>query len=264
MFAPVTQGRAAARLPRVVVPETWIDVVRPIAGAAAGAAAAMAVIAAAALVVAAIATPIAPAPTAAPIPAPIPAPIELTVPVAPIAVPVATAASIAAPVATAAPTAAPVATPAPAPTAAPAPPAPAVAAEPYRSAGRLYSGLSVEPGTALVSPLAGRAEVRLYQLISGEIRTGANVASLPFYPYVLVRASDGRVLTLRPGAQGTATEVLVRDGDVVTPGTPLLRVTGSGASSWRAFYDGGITYQVVVSLVSAGGADQDAGALFAP
>ena len=166
--------------------------------------------------------------------------------------PVAEAVTTAAP-----PTAAPATEPPP-----PAPPAaPAIEAAPYRSGGRAYAALTVEPGAELASPLAGRAEVRTYQLINGEIRTGANVASLPYYPYVVVRAAD-RVLTLRPGALGIDSELLVRDGAAVVPGTPLVRVTGSGASSWRTFYDRSLQAQVVASLTTTAGADLDAVPLF--
>lgn len=171
---------------------------------------------------------------------------------------VAAASATAEPVIAAAATAAPAAEPAPA---APVPAAPAVEAAPYRWSGRAYAALTVEPGAELASPLAGRAEVRSYQLINGEIRTGANVAGLAYYPYIIVRAVD-RVLTLRPGALGIDSELLVRDGAAVAPGTPLVRVTGSGASSWRTFYDRSLQAQVVASLTTAAGTDLDAVPLF--
>lgn len=184
----------------------------------------------------------------------------VTAPVGPFvtAAPVAEAVASAPP-----PTAAPATDPpAPAPAApAPAAAAPAIEAAPYRSGGRSYAALTVEPGAELASPLAGRAEVRTYQLINGEIRTGANVAGLAYYPYVIVRGVD-RVLTLRPGALGVDSELLVRDGTAVAPGTPLVRVIGAGASSWRVFYDRTLEAQVVVSLTTAGGADLDAVPLF--
>lgn len=172
--------------------------------------------------------------------------------------PVAAASAPAEPAIAAAATAAPAAEPAPA---APAPAAPAVDAAPYRWSGRAYAALTVEPGAELASPLAGRVEVRTYQLINGEIRTGANVAGLAYYPYVIVRAVD-RVLTLRPGALGIDSELLIRDGAAVAPGTPLVRVTGSGASSWRTFYDRSLQAQVVASLTTAAGTDLDAVPLF--
>lgn len=193
-----------------------------------------------------------------------------------IAAPLPAAAASAAPVMTAAPiaTAPPAATvaraagppaataaPSPPPAAAAPPPSPAIEAVAYRSGGRSYAALAVEPGAELASPLAGRAEVRTYQLINGEIRTGANVAGLAYYPYVVVRSAD-RVLTLRPGALGTDSELLVGDGASVGVGTPLVRVIGDGPSSWRAFYDRTLQAQVVVSLTTAGGADLDAVPLF--
>ena len=178
--------------------------------------------------------------------------------VAPPAVPAVSAPFVVEPVATAAPPTPPPATepPAAAPVA-----APAIGAAPYRSGGRSYAALTAEPGAELVSPLTGRAEVRVYQLINGEIRTGANVPGLAYYPYVIVRAAD-RVLTLRPGALGIDSELLVRDGAAVAPGTPLVRVTGSGASSWRTFYDRTLQAQVVVSLTTAASTDLDAVPLF--
>ena len=173
----------------------------------------------------------------------------------PVAAPIATVAPE--PAAVAAPTAAP-AVAAPAPEPAP----PAIAAAAYRSGGRAYAAVTAETGAVLESPLAGRVEVRLYQLINGEIRTGANVPGLAYFPYVIVRGPD-RVLTLRPGALGVDSELLVRDGAPVSAGTPLVRVTGGGPSSWRSFYDRTLGAQVVASLTTGGGADLDAVALFA-
>jgi len=170
--------------------------------------------------------------------------------------PVLAAAASAPPIAV--PTAAPeVAAPAPA-----APPVPQITATPYRSGGRAYAAVSVEPGATLDAPLAGRVEVRLYQLISGQVRVGSNVAGLAYYPYVIVRASD-RVLTLRPGALDVDSELLVKDGSTVTAGTPLVRVIGAGASSWQSFYDRTLVAQMVASFTTAAGADLDAVSLFA-
>ena len=188
-----------------------------------------------------------------------PVPLTVAQPVTPaVVIPAASAAPVAeAAAATAPPTPAPATEP---PAAAPAA-APAIGSVPYRSGGRSYAALTAEPGAELASPLAGRAEVRTYQLINGEIRTGANVPGLAYYPYVIVRAPD-RVLTLRPGALGIDSEILVRDGAAVAPGTPLVRVTGGGASSWRTFYDRTLQAQVVVSLTTAAGTDLDAVPLF--
>jgi hypothetical protein len=55
-------------------------------------------------------------------------------------------------------------------------------------------------------------------------------------------------MTYRPGALGSATELLVRDGQRVTAGESLFRVIGEGRSSWATFYDARVPYQVVVSL----------------
>jgi len=153
-------------------------------------------------------------------------------------------------------TEAPVVAPVPA-----APPPPALSAVAYRSSGRAYAAVSADAGATLESPIAGRVEVRLYQLIGGEIRTGANVAGLAYFPYVIVRSSD-RVLTLRPGALNVDSELLVKDGSTVSAGTPLVRVIGAGASSWRTFYDRNVDAQVIASLTTAGGADLDAVPLF--
>ena len=158
----------------------------------------------------------------------------------------------------AAPTAAPEAV-APAPAA---PPVPQITATLYRSGGRGYAAVSVETGATLDAPLAGRVEVRLYQRINGEIRTGANVSGLAYFPYVIVRSGD-RVLTLRPGALDVDSELLVKDGSTVTAGTPLVRVIGAGASSWQSFYDRTLDAQVVASFTTAAGADLDAVSLFA-
>lgn len=164
----------------------------------------------------------------------------------------------------AAPTPEPTAAPTPAATAAPEPPpapAPAIEAVPIRMAGRAYAALTVPAGQTLETPVGGRVEIRLYQWIDGQIRTGANVASLPYYPYVIVRGAD-RVLTLRPGALGVDAELLVRDGASVGPATPLVRIIGAGASSWRTFYDRSLAAQVVASLTTGAGTDLDATALF--
>ena len=243
MFGPLPRELA---LVRPALPEQWLAVARPVLSSTAG------ILIGAALVGAA-AFRLAPEPAVTPVKD---VPV-LTAPVAPAVVepaPPAVASAAPAPAPTAAPA---VAAPAPA-----APAAPAVTAAPYRSNGRAYAAVSAAPGATLESPLAGRVEVRLYQLINGEIRTGANVAGLAYFPYVVVRSSD-RVLTLRPGALDVDSEVLVKDGATVTAGTPLLRVKGPGASSWRTFYDRTLEAQVVASLTTTGGADLDAVALFA-
>ncbi len=164
--------------------------------------------------------------------------------------------------ATAAPTARPLGAerqPTPAPTLATvqSAPKPRVAGSPYRWGGRSYAGLSVPPGTVLLAPFGGAAEIRVYQLIGGEVRVGSNFPTLPFFPYVSV-ASPERRITYRPGAFGEV-ELLVENGATVAEGAPLFRVTGSTRSSWATFYDASVPFQVVVSLQSLpDGRDLDA------
>lgn len=244
MFGSLTRDLAAGQ---AVPSPRWSGVVRPLASSTAGIVFAAALVGVAGLrlapeppvtaVVEGGGEAAAPAAALTVTPTVMPAPVAVTEPA----------------VAAAAPTAAPAPVPPPA--------AATIEATPYRSGGRAYAALTVEPGAELASPLSGRVELRTYQLINGEIRTGANVAGLPSYPYVVVRSAD-RVLTLRPGALGVDSEILVRDGAAVAPGTPLVRVTGSGASSWRTFYDRSLEAQVVVSLTTAGGSDLDAVPLF--
>lgn len=240
MFGPLSQGFAPLR---PVLPAGWRAVARPLASSTAGIVLGAALVAGAALrlapeppVTAVTETPAATAPAVQLVPPTVaPAPPE--------------------------PSAAPAAA-APAPAAAPAAPAPALEARAYRSGGRAYAALTVPAGVAIEAPFAGRVEVRSYQFIEGQVRIGANVPSLPYFPYVVVRAGD-RVLTLRPGALGTDAEVLVNDGATVAAGTPLVRVTGDGPSSWRTFYDRTVEAQVIASLTTPGGSDLDAVALFA-
>ena len=243
MFGPLPRELALAR---PALPEQWLTVVRPVLSSTAG-------ILFGALLVGVAALRLAPEP-------PVTAAAETPAPViAVVAQPVAPVLAVAASAPPAAvPTTAPVAAP-PAPAA---PPPPQLSATPYRSGGRTYAAVSAGTGATLDAPLAGRVEVRLYQLVNGQIRTGANVAGLAYFPYVIIRSSD-RVLTLRPGALDVDSEVLVKDGASVMAGTPLLRVTGAGASSWRTFYDRTLDAQVVASLTTAAGADLDAVSLFA-
>lgn len=241
MFGPLPRELA---LVRPALPERWLTVVRPLLSSTAG-------ILLGALLVGGAALRLAPEPPLTPA-ADAAAP-ALAVAVQPVLPAVAVADS--APAA-AAPTAAPVASP-PA-----APPPPELSATAYRSAGRLYAAVTAGTGATLDAPLAGRVEVRLYQLVNGQVRTGANVAGLAYFAYVVVRSSD-RVLTLRPGALGVDSEVLVKDGASVSAGTPLVRVIGEGPSSWQTFYDRGLDVQVVASFTTAGGADLDAVTLFA-
>lgn len=249
MFGPFPRELA---LVRSDVAERWLFVARPVLSSTAG-------ILIGAVLVGAAALQLAPEPSVTAV-TEVPPPVvpALSTAAEPAAAPIATLApALAAPTAAPAVAAPAVAVPAPEPA-----PAPVIAATAYRSGGRAYAAVTAEPGAVLGSPLAGRAEVRLYQLIDGQIRIGANVPGLAYFPYVIVRAAD-RVLTLRPGALGVDSELLVKDGVIVSAGTPLVRITGSGPSSWRSFYDRTLEAQVVASLTTAGGADLDAVALFA-
>lgn len=148
------------------------------------------------------------------------------------------------------PTAAPTDPPSTA-TPTPAPPsrsdAPTVSA--YSSSGKRYAALSAPVGYVYLAPIAGTVQVRSYQLIDGEVRVGSFVASLPFYPYVTLQSADRRII-YRPGALNVDTELLVKDGERAEPGTPLFKTIGGGASSWRAFYDRGVTANVIVSVAA--------------
>jgi hypothetical protein len=158
-------------------------------------------------------------------------------------------------VVTPSPTLGPTASPSPTPSPTPAPPS--IIASRYRSSGRNYIGLEVQADTSFPARFDGVIELRVYQFINGQVWTGSNVASLPFFPYVTVISSDKR-MTYRPGALGSETELLVRDGQRIAEGQPLFRVIGNGRSSWATFYDARAPYQVVVSLQTPGGRELDA------
>ena len=145
----------------------------------------------------------------------------------------------------------------PSPTPSPTPSPPSIVASRYRSSGRNYIGLEVAADTAFPARFDGVIELRVYQFINGQVWTGSNVASLPFFPYVTVISSDKR-MTYRPGALGSDTELLVRDGQRIAEGQPLFRVIAEGRSSWATFYDARAPYQVVVSLQTSGGRELDA------
>lgn len=159
------------------------------------------------------------------------------------------------------PTASPTDAPA---TATPSPSASAetFAVDPYTNGGRRYAALRAPVGYVYVAPVAGRVQVRTYQLIGGEVRVGSFVPSLPFFPYVTVESADRRVI-FRPGALNADTELLIKDGERAEPGTPLFKTVGEGASSWRTFYDRGVTANVVVSVaLLPSGAEVDPVAFF--
>jgi hypothetical protein len=45
-------------------------------------------------------------------------------------------------------------------------------------------------------------------------------------------------------------QVLVKNGQAVEAGGPLFTIRGGGASSWRTFYDPGVTAQVIASVAA--------------
>jgi hypothetical protein len=147
----------------------------------------------------------------------------------------------------------PTATPTPSPT--PDPEAMTVTA--YANSGKRYAALSAPVDFVYLAPLAGTVRVQLYQLIGGEVRVGSFVPSLPFFPYVTISSADRRII-FRPGALNSDTEMLIKDGERAEPGTPLFKTVGAGASSWRTFYDRGVTANVIVSVaVLPSGAELD-------
>lgn len=119
----------------------------------------------------------------------------------------------------------------------------------YSNSGKRYAALRAPVGYEYTSPLTGTVQILVYQIINGEVRVGSSVPSLAFYPYVIVTGADRRV-TFRPGANAVDTELLVRDGARVDLGTPLFKTIGEGASSWRTFYDRGMTANVIASVVA--------------
>lgn len=146
-------------------------------------------------------------------------------------------------------------TPRPSPTFATLPPSPSPTPTPrppvlsrYSFNGRAYTGVEVAPGTVFVAPFDARVEVVVYQIIDGEFRTATDVPGEPHYPYVFVFAPD-RVMKLRPGALGAATEILVRTSQVQA-GAPLFKVVGTDPSSWHYRYDATVRAQVIVSLTT--------------
>lgn len=147
---------------------------------------------------------------------------------------------------------APAATPSAAPTRRP------VALRAYAFGGRAYTGVELGAGWVVTAPFDAQMELHQYALVGNEIRELPGAADT--FPYVILTATDGRRLTFRAGKVGTDTALLARPGPVKA-GDELFRVVGSGASSWHDFYDASVPFQIVVSLVSAGGTDLDASSL---
>ncbi len=132
----------------------------------------------------------------------------------------------------------------------------------YASSGKRYAALRAPVDYVYVAPVAGTVRVQLYQLIDGEVRVGSFVPSLPFFPYVTLSSADRRII-YRPGALNADTEMLIKDGERVEVGNPLFKTVGEGASSWRTFYDRGVTANVIASVVALpSGAELDPVAFF--
>lgn len=158
-------------------------------------------------------------------------------------------------------------TPSPAPTAsAPAPsptPSPTrrpMTFTPHTCIDRPCTGVHLGAGWTVLAPFDGRVEIHVYQLLDGQPREFTDIAGVAKYPYVEVYAPDGRRMRYRPGALGTATELVAKEG-AIRAGEDLFRVTSEGPASWREFYDRNVTFNIVVSLTSAAGADLDAAPL---
>jgi hypothetical protein len=137
-------------------------------------------------------------------------------------------------------------TPAPSPTPAAPTPDPLVVTA-FSGQGLRLAALTVPAGYTLTSPISGRVKIETYQYLDGEVRTGANVASEPTYPYIYVSATD-REVKLRPAALDRDVQLLVKDGDVIAAGAPILRTVTTAPSSWATFYDKSVTAQVVASV----------------
>jgi hypothetical protein len=132
----------------------------------------------------------------------------------------------------------------------------------YVNGGRRYAALRAPVEYVYLAPIAGTVRVQLYQLIDGEVRVGSFVPTLPFFPYVTISSADRRII-FRPGALNADTEMLIKDGERAEPGTPLFKTVGEGASSWRSFYDRGVTANVIASVAALpSGAELDPVAFF--
>jgi hypothetical protein len=163
---------------------------------------------------------------------------------------------------TATPTPSPLATPSPSPTVAPTvtataatpTPSPSATADPmtttaYSNSGKRYAALRAPVGYTYTAPFAGTVTVRRYQFIDGQVRVDSIFPGLPFFPYITVESADRRVI-FRPGALDVDTELIVKDGSRVAAGAPLFKTIGEGASSWRTFYDRGVTANVIASVAA--------------
>jgi hypothetical protein len=148
------------------------------------------------------------------------------------------------PSATLTPTATPTPTPSPASS-----PESMMTVAAYTNGGKRYAALRAPVDYVYLAPIAGTVRVQLYQFIDGEVRAGSAVTALPFFPYVTIQSADRRII-YRPGALNADTQMLIKDGERAEPGTPLFKTVGDGASSWRTFYDRGVTANVIASVAA--------------
>lgn len=119
----------------------------------------------------------------------------------------------------------------------------------YTNGGRRFAALSAPVGYTLATPISGSVSIVVYQFLGGEVRIGSNIPTEPFFPYVTITSADVK-LVLRPGALKDDVQLLVKDGDTIRAGAPLLTIVGPGASSWRTFYDRTLTAQVLASATA--------------
>ena len=132
----------------------------------------------------------------------------------------------------------------------------------YSNSGKRYAALRAPVGYTYNAPFAGTVTVRRYQFIDGQVRVDSIFPGLPFFPYITVESADRRVI-FRPGALDVDTELIVKDGSRVAAGAPLFKTIGEGASSWRTFYDRGVTANVIASVAALpSGAELDPVAFF--
>src|SRR5438067_5288715 len=117
----------------------------------------------------------------------------------------------------------------------------------FQGQGLRLAALTVPAGYTLTSPIAGTVRIEGYQFVDGRIVTG--VSDQPTYPYVFIRSND-RKIKLRPGVAGTDVQLLVKDGDTVAAGAPLLKTLTTGPSSWHTFYDANVNAQIVASVTA--------------
>lgn len=174
------------------------------------------------------------------------------------AAPAATAAAIATATPPPPPSATPSLSPTLSPTSVPATPTPTpspsatsdpLTATAYSNSGKRYAALRAPVGYTYTAPFAGTVAVRRYQFIDGQVRVDSIFPGLPFFPYITLESADRRVI-FRPGALDVDTELIAKDGDRVVAGAPLFKTIGDGASSWRTFYDRGVTANVIASVVA--------------